>query len=232
MISEQQQNPRYAPGYQLHQEITSRIELEEVMRDAELIVIAVPSQALASCIHSLKPYYHGQILVLASKGWQSSNFSPFSNLIKVVLGEVPLVILSGGSHAEEVMKKNPTGVVLASEKKTDADQVSAFFQNQRFRCHRSPDIIGVQLMGAFKNVIALGCGIAEGLGYGANTKALLLTQGVQELLSIGEVLGTSSETFISFAGLGDLYVTASSPLSRNRNAGRLLAQGHSKEEIT
>lgn len=107
------------------------------------------------------------------------------------MGQIPLSVLSGGSHAEEVMRKMPTGVILASQEKAYADRVIPYFHNQWFKCNWSPDLIGVQLMGAFKNVIALSCGIAEGLGYGANTKALLMTQGIQELSKIGEEIGAS-----------------------------------------
>lgn len=107
------------------------------------------------------------------------------------MGQIPLSVLSGGSHAEEVMRKMPTGVILASQEKAYADRAIPYFHNQWFKCNWSPDLIGVQLMGAFKNVIALSCGIAEGLGYGANTKALLMTQGIQELSKIGEEIGAS-----------------------------------------
>ena len=232
LINARHENVNYLPWVQLHHELTCSTDLQNLLQGDELLVIAVPSVAVKSCLQSLKPYYQGQTIVLASKGWNASDFSPLSSWIIQILWKAPFVVLSGASHAEEVIRQIPTGVVLASEQEVLTHQVKTLFQNDWFKCWESTDVIGVQLMWAFKNLIALACGISDGLGYGVNTKALILTKGIQEVWEIGAFLGADLQTFRSYAGIWDLYVTCSSALSRNRNAGRLLAQGHTKAEIT
>lgn len=232
IINTQHENPNYLPGNMLHPDLICSTDLQEVLQGAELIVIAVPSAAIKSCLNALKPHYQNQIIVLASKGWDASDFSPLSSLVTKELWNVPLVVLSGASHAEEVIKQIPTGVVLASKEDFLAQQVKVLFENQRFKCALSSDLLWIQLMGAFKNLVALACGISDGLGYGTNTKALILTQWILEISEIAVFIGANPLTFRTYAGIGDLYVTCSSSLSRNWNAGRLLAEGHSKAEIT
>lgn len=232
LINTRHENVNYLPWVQLHHELTCSTDLQNLLQGDEVLVIAVPSVAVKSCLQNLKPYYQGQTIVLASKGWNASDFSPLSSWIIQTLWKVPFVVLSGASHAEEVVRQIPTGVVLASEQEILTHQVKTLFQNDWFKCSESTDVIGVQLMWAFKNLIALACGISDGLGYGVNTKALILTKGIQEVWEIGDFLGADLQTFRSYAGIWDLYVTCSSSLSRNRNAGRLLAQGHTKAEIT
>lgn len=232
LINTRHENVNYLPWVQLHHELTCSTDLQNLLQGDEVLVIAVPSVAVKSCLQNLKPYYQGQTIVLASKGWNASDFSPLSSWIIQTLWKVPFVVLSGASHAEEVVRQIPTGVVLASEQEQLTHQVKKLFQNERFKCSESTDVVGVQLMWAFKNLIALACGVSDGLGYGVNTKALLLTKGIQEVWEIGTFLGADLQTFRSYAGIWDLYVTCSSALSRNRNAGRLLAQGHTKAEIT
>lgn len=231
-INQKHENFEYLPWVQLHEKLTCSTNLAQTLAGAEIIVLAVPSKGLTSCLRELKPYYAWQPVVLASKGWNASDFSPLSSLITEKLGAVPIIVLSGASHAEEVVKHQPTKVVLASSGKERREKVKNLFHNKRFKCEESEDIVGVQLMGAFKNIIALACGISDGLKYGTNTKALILTEGIQEISKIGSSLKIKPETRKSSAGIGDLYVTCSSVLSRNRNAGRLLAEGHSKAEIT
>lgn len=231
-ILQERENPSYLPWCLLDENISCETRLKKVLEDSDLIVIALPSKALPSCLKQLHSLYQGQPLVLASKGRNASDFSPLSTLITKTLGDVPLAVLSGASHAEEVVKGIPTGVVIASSELALAEQIRGFFQNEVFKCCLSSDMIWVQLMGAFKNLVALACGMSDGLGYGVNTKALIFTKGLQETAEIWLLLGAQRETMLSCAGVADMYVTCSSALSRNWNAGRLLAEGHSKQEIT
>lgn len=231
-IQTKRENSEFLSDILLHDNISCTTSLEEATKKADLIVLALPSFALSSWLQQLKPFYLKQPIVLASKWWSWSDFSPLSSLVFQAFWDVPLVVLSGASHAEEVVKWLPTGVVLASLDLQYAKKIQTYFQNTWFRCDLSSDIIGTQLMGAFKNLIALACGISDGLGYGSNTKAFLIIKGIQEILSIWEFVGANSATLLTFAGIGDLYVTCSSSLSRNRNAGRLLAKWYTKEQIT
>lgn len=230
-IKHKRENPSYLPWIILHKAIFASNSLQEILENVSIIILAIPSQALASCLKEIQPYYKGQTLVLATKWRNALDFSPLSSLIKKELNNPPLVVLSGASHAEEVVQKIPTGVIFASEDQKLAYEVRWYFENQRFKGSINTDLIGVQLFGAFKNVVALACGISDGLHYWVNTKALLLTQGCIEITQLSKILGAKTETLNSFAGIGDLYVTCSSSLSRNRNAGCLLAQGYTKEEI-
>lgn len=232
IIAQERENRSYLPWCLLDEKISCDTNLEKVLVNSDLIVVALPSKALLPSMKQLHPLYQGQPLVLASKGRNASDFSPLSTLIIKTLGELPLAVLSGASHAEEVVKWLPTGVVIASSNLPLAEQVRAFFQNEVFKCCLSSDMVWVQLMGAFKNLIALACGMSDWLGYGVNTKALIFTKGLQETAEIWLSLGAQKETMMSYAGVADMYVTCSSALSRNRNAGRLLAEGHSKQEIT
>lgn len=232
IIAQERENRSYLPWCLLDEKISCDTHLEKVLEDSSLIVVALPSKALLFSMKQLRLFYQGQPLILASKGRNASDFSPLSTLITKSLGELPLAVLSGASHAEEVVKWLPTGVVIASSELALAEQMRDFFQNEVFKCCLSSDIVWVQLMGAFKNLIALACGISDWLGYGVNTKALIFTKGLQETAEIWIFLGAQKETIMSYAGVADMYVTCSSALSRNWNAGRLLAEGHSKQEIT
>ncbi len=231
-IMQQRENTAYLPWILLHDRISCELSLEKVLENAEFLVLALPSKVFPESLSKMRSWYQGQPIVLASKGRNASDFSPLSSVVTKLLWEVPLVVLSGASHAEEVIKGLPTGVVLASKQEMLTHFIKNAFQNQRFKCSESSDMVWVQLMWAFKNLLALACGMSDGLGYGANTKALIFTQGIQEISKIWTVIGAQQETLISYAGIADMYVTCSSALSRNWNAGRLLAQGHTKDEIT
>jgi glycerol-3-phosphate dehydrogenase (NAD(P)+) len=231
-INELKENTPYLPGIKLKEGISCFLEIEKVLENAEIIILALPSHALRSGLEKLQPLYKNQPIILATKGRRTDIFKPLSSLVKEILWEnIPLVVLSWASHAEEVIKGIPTWVVLASEDSTLTEEIKKLFETNTFRCCTSNKIEGIQLAWCMKNVIALACWLSDGLGYGVNTKALLLTEGLQEIKKLWEINWISEEALLSYAWIWDLYVTCSSTLSRNRNAGNALAKGIKKQEI-
>ena len=194
-----------------------------------LVVMATPSFAVRSTAAQVKDLLDpGTIVVSVSKGIEKDSSLRLSQVIQAEIGDkCPVVVLSGPSHAEEVGRGLPTGCVAASVSQAAALTVQDAFMNDRFRVYTSPDIVGVELSGALKNVVALACGICDGMGYQDNTKALLMTRAMVELCHLGERLGGDRQTFGGLAGMGDLIVTCTSMHSRNRRAGILLGQGKS-----
>lgn len=194
-------------------------------RDAELVVFASPSFAVRATARSVAPYLREDaILVSVTKGIEKDSGLRMSQLVAQETGRT-VVALSGPSHAEEVSRGIPTGVVAACPDKALAERVQRIFMYERLRVYTSPDVVGVELGAAHKNVIALCAGICDGMGYGDNTKALLMTRGLAELARLGIALGAHRETFAGLAGVGDLIVTCTSMHSRNRRAGILIGQG-------
>ena len=199
------------------------------LTEAELVVVAVPSYAVRETAHAAAPLLRPDtLLVTAAKGIERDTHLRMSQILEQETGGAfPIAALSGPSHAEEVGRGLPTGCVAASVSKAAALTVQDAFMNDRFRVYTSPDIVGVELSGALKNVVALACGICDGMGYQDNTKALLMTRAMVELCHLGERLGGDRQTFGGLAGMGDLIVTCTSMHSRNRRAGILLGQGKS-----
>lgn len=196
----------------------------------DMVVFAPPSFAVRSTAQKVSPYLNEKsILVSVTKGIEEDTGLRMSEIISEVTGR-EVAVLSGPSHAEEVSRGVPTGVVAASRSQELADTVQDVFMNSRFRVYTSTDPVGVELGAAMKNVIALCAGITDGLGYGDNTKALLMTRGLTEIARLGMALGAKEETFAGLAGIGDLIVTCTSMHSRNRRAGILLGQGLSVED--
>ena len=199
------------------------------LTEAELVVVAVPSYAVRETAHAAAPLLRPDtLLVTAAKGIERDTHLRMSQILEQETGGAfPIAALSGPSHAEEVGRGLPTGCVAASVSQAAALTVQDAFMNDRFRVYTSPDIVGVELSGALKNVVALACGICDGMGYQDNTKALLMTRAMVELCHLGERLGGDRQTFGGLAGMGDLIVTCTSMHSRNRRAGILLGQGKS-----
>ena len=197
-----------------------------------LVVIATPSFAVRSTAAKLKVLADpGTILVSVSKGIEKDSSLRLSQVIEEELqGHCPVVVLSGPSHAEEVGRRIPTGVVAAADDLKIAEQVQDIFMNQRFRVYTSDDKIGTEICAALKNIIALCAGCCDGMGYGDNTKALLMTRGLAEMVRLGVALGGKKETFTGLAGMGDLIVTCCSMHSRNRRCGILIGQGKDVQE--
>ena len=219
------ENPRLE-GVPLPPELRLTADMAR-LTEAELVVVAVPSYAVRETAHAAAPLLRpGTLLVTAAKGIERDTHLRMSQILEQETGGAfPIAALSGPSHAEEVGRGLPTGCVAASVSQAAALTVQDAFMNDRFRVYTSPDIVGVELSGALKNVVALACGICDGMGYQDNTKALLMTRAMVELCHLGERLGGDRQTFGGLAGMGDLIVTCTSMHSRNRRCGILIGQG-------
>lgn len=230
-IHKTKENSKFLPGIIIPEDLIVSNDLEEVINDSEIIVLAVPSQAVRSVCKQIKPFVKpNQILVDVAKGLEKETGLRLSDVVKEELPENPYVALSGPSHAEEVSRFMPTTLVAACEDVEYAQKVQDAFMNPYLRVYTNPDIIGVELGGALKNIIAFGAGMCDGLGYGDNTKAALMTRGIAEIGRLGVAMGANVNTFTGLAGIGDLIVTCTSMHSRNRRAGILMGQGKSLQE--
>lgn len=234
-LSKRRENKIYLPGIVIPDEIKITSDLEESTIDKNLIVLAVPSQFLRKVVEKID--YHSikdTILVSVSKGIEKETLMTMSQMMKDVhhrLSKEQIGVLSGPSHAEEVSKRIPTAVVAASVEKETSKTIQAVFMNSYFRVYSSTDILGVELGGAFKNVIAIGAGIIDGAGFGDNTKAAIMTRGVAEISRLGLVMGARPETFAGLSGMGDLIVTCMSKHSRNRYVGEQIGKGKKLKEV-
>lgn len=205
--------------------------LKEVMEDKDVLVTAVPSVYVRSTAQRIMPYCReGQIIVNVAKGIEESTLKTLSEILEDELPMADVAVLSGPSHAEEVSKGLPTTCVAGAHSKKTAEYVQSVFMSEIFRVYTSPDMQGIELGGSLKNVIALAAGIADGLGYGDNTKAALITRGIAEIARLGTAMGGKFQTFCGLSGIGDLIVTCASMHSRNRRAGILIGKGYSMEE--
>lgn len=222
------QNP-FLPGVKLPKELRFTSDAAQA-REQEMIVFATPSFAVRSTARTFAPYLpENAILVSVTKGIEEDTGCRMSELVAQETGKT-VVALSGPSHAEEVSRGIPTGVVAACADQQLAERVQTAFMCERLRVYTCPDVVGVELGAAHKNVIALCAGVCDGMGYGDNTKALLMTRGLAEVARLGMALGAKRETFAGLAGVGDLIVTCTSMHSRNRRAGILIGQGHGVQE--
>ncbi|MGX4598708.1 NAD(P)H-dependent glycerol-3-phosphate dehydrogenase [Faecalimicrobium sp. JNUCC 81] len=230
-INKTRENIDYLPGILFPNNITVSTNLEETVRNSKIIVLAVPSQAIRSVSSQIKPFVKKeQILVDVAKGLEKGTGLRLSEVCEQELPNNPYVTLSGPSHAEEVAKDIPTTVVVASENLEIAQVVQDVFMSPKFRVYTNPDIVGVELGGALKNIIAFGAGVCDGLGLGDNAKAALMTRGISEIGRLGAAMGANVSTFAGLSGIGDLIVTCTSMHSRNRRAGILIGQGKSLDE--
>lgn len=222
---------RTLPGVKLPESMVFTDDLKEAMEDKELLVLAVPSIYTRKTAASMKPFCReGQILVNVAKGIEETTLMTLSEQIEEELPMANVAVLSGPSHAEEVSRGLPTTCVTGARDKATAELIQNIFMSPSFRVYTSPDILGIELGGSLKNVIALAAGIADGLGYGDNTKAALITRGIAEIAKLGTAMGGRFETFCGLSGIGDLIVTCASMHSRNRRAGILIGKGYTMEE--
>lgn len=222
---------RTLPGVKLPESMVFTDDLKEAMEDKELLVLAVPSIYTRKTAASMKPFCReGQILVNVAKGIEETTLMTLSEQIEEELPMANVAVLSGPSHAEEVSRGLPTTCVTGAGDKATAELIQNIFMSPSFRVYTSPDILGIELGGSLKNVIALAAGIADGLGYGDNTKAALITRGIAEIAKLGTAMGGRFETFCGLSGIGDLIVTCASMHSRNRRAGILIGKGYTMEE--
>lgn len=223
--------PHNLPGVVLPESVEFTEKLDEAMDHKELLVLAVPSVYTRKTAASMKPLIRpGQLVVNVAKGIEESTLKTLSEIIEQELPEAVVAVLSGPSHAEEVSRGLPTTCVAAAHSRKAAETVQNLFMGPAFRVYTSPDVLGVELGGALKNVIALAAGIADGLGYGDNTKAALITRGIHEIARLGMAMGGKFETFCGLSGIGDLIVTCASMHSRNRRAGILIGKGYTMQQ--
>ncbi len=231
MLQKEREHKKKLPGVKLPEEMTITNQLEEGMSGKDFLVLAVPSIYTRSTARSMKPYIRsGQIIVNVAKGIEEGTLKTLSEQIEEELPEADVAVLSGPSHAEEVGRGLPTTCVVGAKTKETAVYLQKAFMSDVFRVYISPDILGIEIGGSLKNVIALAAGIADGLGYGDNTKAALITRGIAEITRLGVKMGGKAESFSGLTGIGDLIVTCASVHSRNRKAGYLMGQGKTMQE--
>ena len=214
------------PGVIIPSTVDFTTDLQSALTDAELVVCAVPSPFVRSTMKSASEYIAGGTIVVdVAKGIEEHTDKTMTTIIEEECPQARVGILSGPSHAEEVGRKIPTTIVAGSKDKAVAETIQDVFMNDVFRVYTSPDVIGIELGGSLKNVIALAAGIVDGLGFGDNTKAALMTRGIAEMSRLVIAMGGHMETLAGLSGIGDLIVTCTSKHSRNRNAGFLMGQG-------
>lgn len=226
------ENEKYLPGIKIPENVEFTTDMAAATKDAALIVFALPSPLTRVVAKELSGYVKsGDIIVNLSKGLEKGSLKRLSEVLSEEIPQAKIVVMSGPSHAEEVSRKLPTTNVVASDDEDAALFVQNFVMNENFRIYTSEDVVGVELGGALKNVIALCAGMSDGLGYGDNTKAALMTRGLEEIKRLGVAMGAESETFLGLSGMGDLIVTCTSMHSRNRRAGILLGRGKKLPEV-
>ena len=231
MLCEKREHESKLPGVRLPEDMKITADLEDSLQDPDVAVLAVPSPFTRSTAHRMAPFVKkGQIIVNVAKGVEEHTLMTLSEIISEEIPQADVCVLSGPSHAEEVGKGLPTTCVVSAEKRETAEYLQGIFMSPVFRVYTTPDILGVELGGALKNVIALAAGTADGLGYGDNTKAALITRGIAEISRLGTKMGARAETFYGLSGIGDLVVTCASVHSRNRKAGYLMGKGYTMQE--
>ena len=219
------------PGVKLSEDMIFTTDDEEAVSQKDLLVMAVASSYTRQTAKRLSRLIAPkQRIVNVAKGIEDSSLMTLSEIIEQEIPQADVAVLSGPSHAEEVGRGMPTTIVVGAKSKKTAEYIQGLFMNEVFRVYISPDILGIELGGALKNVVALAAGIADGLGYGDNTKAALITRGITEIARLGTAMGGKFETFCGLTGIGDLIVTCASMHSRNRRAGILIGQGKTYKE--
>ena len=219
------------PEVTLPEGIALTADLRSAMAEKDVLVMAVPSVFIRPTAARMREYLrYGQIVINVSKGIEEQSLMTMSQIIEQEIPNAEVAVLSGPSHAEEVSRGIPTSCVAGAHRKKTADYIQSIFMSPVFRVYTSPDMLGIEVGAALKNVIALAAGIADGLGYGDNTKAALITRGIAEITRLGVKMGGKEQTFAGLSGIGDLIVTCASMHSRNRRAGILIGKGYTMEE--
>ena len=231
LMQRDHRNERYLSGIAFPKSLAVFGELSETLENVEEILLVVPSHVFRQTLISIKPFISKMTRIAwATKGIDPSTFKLLSELVVEELGERPMAVLSGPSFAKEVAEGLPTAVVVASNDENFSKTLVGQFNCGAFRVYTSPDLIGVQLGGAIKNVIALAAGASDGLGYGANARCGLITRGLSEMMRLGEAMGGKRETFTGLSGLGDLVLTCTDNQSRNRRFGLAMGEGKDRQE--
>lgn len=231
MLKKDREQKSKLPGVILSEDTRFTTDLKAAVEGKDLLVLAVPSPFTRSTAARLKDVVEdGQIIVNVAKGIEENTLMTLSQIIEEEVPQAEVAVLSGPSHAEEVGKGLPTVIVAGAKHKETAEYIQNIFMNEVFRVYASSDVLGIEIGAALKNVVALAAGIADGLGYGDNTKAALITRGITEIARLGIKMGGHFETFCGLSGIGDLIVTCASMHSRNRRAGILIGKGYTMEE--
>lgn len=231
MLTKEREHKSKLPGVILDEAVLFTTDLEKTVKENDILVMAVPSPFVRSTSKSMKEFVKdNQIIVNVAKGIEESTLMTLSEVIEQEVPNARVCVMCGPSHAEEVGRGLPTTIVVGSREKEAAELLQNIFMNEVFRVYTSPDVLGMEIGSALKNVVALAAGIADGLGYGDNSKAAIITRGIAEISRLGIKMGGKAETFAGLTGIGDLIVTCASMHSRNRRAGILIGQGKTMQE--
>ena len=231
MLKEKHEHVQKLPGVKLPEDMEFTTDLESAVSGKAYLILAVPSVFTRSTAKSMAPFVkEGQIIVCVAKGIEEETLMPLTDIVEQEIPQAEVAVMCGPSHAEEVGIGLPTTVVAGAKKRAVAEEIQDIFMNNVFRVYTSPDVLGMELGGSLKNVIALAAGMADGLGYGDNTKAALITRGMFEMSKLATTMGAKAETLNGLTGIGDLIVTCESRHSRNRKAGMLIGQGYTMQQ--
>ena len=227
------QNKKYLPDVMFPEMLTVADSMKEAIAEADVVMFSTPAQGFRGVLEQALPYLtQDMVLVNVAKGIEQKSLKRLSEIAEDLIPGVKYVVLSGPSHAEEVGRLMPTTIVAAAENLELAEYVQDIFMTEALRIYTNTDVVGVELGGALKNIIALGAGISDGMGFGDNAKAALMTRGMTEMSRLGVALGASEETFAGLTGMGDLIVTCTSMHSRNRRCGIMIGEGVEPAEAT
>ena len=219
------------PGVKLPEDMVFTADMKEAVEGKEYLILAVPSVFTRSTAKLMAPYVtEGQVIVCVAKGIEEATLMTITDIVEEEIPAAEVAVMCGPSHAEEVGRELPTTVVAGAHKQVVAEGIQDIFMNEVFRVYTSPDVLGMELGGSLKNVIALAAGMIDGLGYGDNTKAALITRGISEMSRLALKMGANAETLNGLTGIGDLIVTCQSKHSRNRKAGMLIGQGYTMQQ--
>lgn len=231
-VRETRINRKFLPGIEIPHAIDLTDNLQETLSTSQVIVLAVPSQFLRQVLKRIpRNKVKNKYILSVVKGIETKSLLRMSEVVRQILGPVNFAVLSGPTIAGEVAKGIPSTAVIAAKKASTAQVLQDIFNTETFRIYRNTDIVGVELAGSLKNVIAIACGVCDGLGYGTNTKSAILARGLAEMARLGKALGAKPQTFSGLAGLGDLVTTSMNPSSRNRTVGEHLGKGHTIKQI-
>ena len=231
MLNEYHEHLDKLPGVRLAKDMKFTVDMEAAIEGSEYLILAVPSVYTRSTAKLMAPFVkEGQVIVCVAKGIEEHTLMTISEVVEEEIPVAEVAVMCGPSHAEEVGRELPTTVVAGAKKKETAEGVQNIFMNEVFRVYTSPDVLGMELGGSLKNVIALAAGMIDGLSYGDNTKAALITRGISEMSRLALKMGANAETLNGLTGIGDLIVTCQSKHSRNRRAGMLIGQGYTMQQ--
>lgn len=232
-VNRARENKKFLPGIKIPKEIEITHDLKKALKNKELIILAAPSQYLRGVLKKIKKigYSHDAIFLSVTKGIEVSSLERMSQVVHKELGNVKLAVLSGPTIAHEVAFGIPTVAVIASNDENLRKNLQSIFMTKEFRIYTNPDVVGVELGGSLKNIIAIACGISDGLKFGTNTKAAILARGLVEISRLGHAMGANVNTFSGITGLGDLVTTCISPFSRNRFVGEQIGKGKTLKQI-